>query len=64
MNCDQKNMLMSRCRFEMHLEDNSGSTIGMIVNKEAEKLSITKDLIRVIIQEGSKRKHSGAATAC
>ncbi|KAH0716731.1 hypothetical protein KY290_012998 [Solanum tuberosum] len=36
MNCDQKNLLVPR--FDVDLKDNSGSTIGIIMDKEGEKL--------------------------
>ncbi|WMV13822.1 hypothetical protein MTR67_007207 [Solanum verrucosum] len=38
MNCDQKNLLVPRCRFDVDLKDNSGSIIGIIMDKEGEKL--------------------------
>ncbi|KAG5597680.1 hypothetical protein H5410_038912 [Solanum commersonii] len=39
-------MLIPRCRFEVNLEDNSGSTTGMIMDKEGEKLlSLTAEQI-------------------
>ncbi|KAH0658711.1 hypothetical protein KY289_027459 [Solanum tuberosum] len=46
MNCNQHKMLIPRCRFDVNLKDNSGSTTGMIVNKEGEKLlSLTAEQI-------------------
>ncbi|KAL3325717.1 hypothetical protein AABB24_036778 [Solanum stoloniferum] len=46
MNCGQHRMLIPRCRFNVNLEDNSGTTTGMIINKEAEKLlSLTAEQI-------------------
>ncbi|WMV34453.1 hypothetical protein MTR67_027838, partial [Solanum verrucosum] len=46
MNCNQHKMLIPRCRFDVNLKDNSGSTIGMIMNKEGEKLlSLTAEQI-------------------
>ncbi|KAK6796165.1 hypothetical protein RDI58_003866 [Solanum bulbocastanum] len=45
MNCGQHRMLIPRCRFNVNLEDNSGTT-GMIMNKAAEKLlSLTAEQI-------------------
>ncbi|MCD7445852.1 hypothetical protein HAX54_015576 [Datura stramonium] len=38
MNCNQENMLVPRCRFDVNLEDASGSTTGVIMDAEAEKL--------------------------
>ncbi|KAK4725525.1 hypothetical protein R3W88_028304 [Solanum pinnatisectum] len=46
MNCGQHKMLIPRCRFNVNLEDNSGTTTGMIMNKKAEKLlSLTAEQI-------------------
>ncbi|KAL3347583.1 hypothetical protein AABB24_021316 [Solanum stoloniferum] len=46
VNCGQHKMLIPRCRFNVNLEDNSGTTTGMIMNKEAEKLlSLTAEQI-------------------
>uniref|UniRef100_M1BIT3 Uncharacterized protein n=1 Tax=Solanum tuberosum TaxID=4113 RepID=M1BIT3_SOLTU len=46
MNCDQKNLLVPRCRFDVDLKDNSVSTIGIIMDKEGEKLlSLTAEEI-------------------
>ncbi|KAK6791456.1 hypothetical protein RDI58_010537 [Solanum bulbocastanum] len=38
MNCYQKNLSVPRCRFDVDLKDNSGSTIGRIMDKGGEKL--------------------------
>ncbi|MCE5165890.1 hypothetical protein HAX54_012927, partial [Datura stramonium] len=38
MNCNQENVLVPRCRFDVNMEDSSSSTIGVIMDKEAEKL--------------------------
>ncbi|KAH0650144.1 hypothetical protein KY284_030056 [Solanum tuberosum] len=46
MNCGQHRMLIPRCRFNVNLEDSSGTTTGMIMNKEGEKLlSLTAEQI-------------------
>lgn len=46
MNYDKKSMLMPRCKFDVNLEDNSGSTFGMIIDKEGENLlSLTAEEI-------------------
>ncbi|XP_060167361.1 uncharacterized protein LOC132598478 isoform X2 [Lycium barbarum] len=46
MTCKQQNMLIPRCRFDVNLQDASGSIIGIIMDKEAEKLlSLTADEI-------------------
>ncbi|KAH0662299.1 hypothetical protein KY284_027230 [Solanum tuberosum] len=46
MNCNQHKMLIPRCRFDVNLKDSSGSTTGMIMNKEGEKLlSLTAEQI-------------------
>ncbi|KAK6782242.1 hypothetical protein RDI58_020038 [Solanum bulbocastanum] len=46
MNCGQHRMLIPRCRFNVNLEDNSGTTTTMIMNKEGEKsLSLTAEQI-------------------
>ncbi|XP_059281908.1 uncharacterized protein LOC132035796 isoform X2 [Lycium ferocissimum] len=46
MTCKQQNMLIPRCRFDVNLHDASGSIIGIIMDKEAEKLlSLTTDEI-------------------
>ncbi|KAG5571901.1 hypothetical protein H5410_061667 [Solanum commersonii] len=37
MNCDQKNLLFPRCRFDVDLKDNSCSTIGIIMDIEGAK---------------------------
>ncbi|XP_059306827.1 uncharacterized protein LOC132058294 [Lycium ferocissimum] len=38
MTCKQQNILIPRCRFDVNLQDASGSIIGIIMDKEAEKL--------------------------
>ncbi|XP_060183815.1 replication protein A 70 kDa DNA-binding subunit B-like isoform X3 [Lycium barbarum] len=46
MTCKQQNMLIPRCKFDVNLQDASGSIIGIIMDKEAEKLlSLTTDEI-------------------
>ncbi|XP_015159116.1 uncharacterized protein [Solanum tuberosum] len=46
MNCGQHRMLIPRCRFNVNLEDNSGTTTGMIMNKKGGKLlSLTAEQI-------------------
>ncbi|KAK6796605.1 hypothetical protein RDI58_004306 [Solanum bulbocastanum] len=46
MNCGQHRMLIPMCRFNVNLEDSSGSTTTMIMNKEGEKLlSLTAELL-------------------
>lgn len=46
MNCNQENMLIARCQFDVNLEDASGSATGIIMDKEGEKLlSLTAEEI-------------------
>ncbi|KAK4732225.1 hypothetical protein R3W88_025213 [Solanum pinnatisectum] len=46
MNCGQHKMLIPRCRFNVILKDNSGTTTWLIMNKEEEKLlSLTAEQI-------------------
>lgn len=46
MNCDQENLLVPRCRFDVDLWDDWRSTIGIILDKEEEKLlSLTTEEI-------------------
>ncbi|KAL3339368.1 hypothetical protein AABB24_028141 [Solanum stoloniferum] len=46
MNCGEHRMLIPRCRFNVNLEDSSGTTTTMIMNKEGEKLlSLTAEQI-------------------
>ncbi|PHU14763.1 hypothetical protein BC332_15968 [Capsicum chinense] len=46
MNFHESNMLTPRCRFDVNLKDNIGSTIGTISGKEGEKLlSLTAEQI-------------------
>ncbi|KAK4723384.1 hypothetical protein R3W88_026163 [Solanum pinnatisectum] len=46
MNCGEHRMLIPRCRFNVNLEDSSGTTTAMIMNKEGEKLlSLTAEQI-------------------
>ncbi|KAK4714084.1 hypothetical protein R3W88_019991 [Solanum pinnatisectum] len=46
MNCSEHRMLIPRCQFNVNLEDSSGTTTAMIMNKDGEKLlSLTAEQI-------------------